>query len=86
MITVYDVKTGEQVELDSVDARERVNAGLAVRNAEDLKQKDDPEATEVKVGSKAWIVAQLEGAGVEFDKGASKAELQDLLDALGGAE
>lgn len=85
MITVYDTKTGQPVELDSVDARERVNAGLAVRKPEDLKQKET-ESPEVREGSKAWIVAQLEGAEVEFDKGASKAELQELLDALGGAE
>lgn len=43
MITVYDVKTGEPVKLDSVDARQRVNAGLAVRNPEDLKQKEQEE-------------------------------------------
>lgn len=28
--TVYDVKTGEAIELEPVDARERLQAGLAV--------------------------------------------------------
>ena len=30
MITVYDVKTGEPIELNKIDARERVQVGLAV--------------------------------------------------------
>ena len=82
MITVYDVKTGEPIKLDGVDARERISAGLAVRSLENLAK----EETDPKEGSKPWLGAQLDAAGVEFDKTASKADLQKLFDDLGGAD
>jgi hypothetical protein len=38
MVTVYDVKTGDPVSLEAVDAKDWVRAGLAVRDPEELKK------------------------------------------------
>lgn len=42
MITVFDAKTGEPIKLDGVDARERINAGLAVRSLDDVQSAEKP--------------------------------------------
>jgi hypothetical protein len=64
--------------------------GFVIINKSDLKDEADlfvageNSTSAPKEGSKAWLAKQLEDAGIEFEPGASKADLQALFDALGG--
>jgi hypothetical protein len=81
MKTLYDSE-GKAKTMDFVDAREHIETGRWFAEAPVVAPANPPE-DDGKLTS-AQIKEKLTAAGIEFKSNASKAELQTLLDSLGG--
>lgn len=57
--------------------------GPVIINKSDFDESIHTLATELKEGSKEWLVKQLESAGFGVDPASTKAQLQAMFDGLG---
>tara|TARA_R110000772_G_C13310282_1_gene440282 strand:+ start:18320 stop:18598 length:279 start_codon:yes stop_codon:yes gene_type:complete len=83
MQTVYDAN-GNPTKLDSVDANQRIAAGIAFAHnpltTEIEVAGDAPESVEPQGTEKDAVMAELDGMGVEYNSRSKMKTLQALLD------